>query len=1289
MFDRGPLRFEPNEGQSAPQVKFLAHGPGYSVFLTSTDALFAILKPVKPKPKLKLSGKALRAWRTNPDRDKPPPVQYSLVRMKLQGAQANPSFEGMDRQSGRINYFIGNDQKKWHRNIPIYSGVKAHNVYPGIDLVYRSGADRRFEYDLVVAPSANPDAIKISFAGVDSMKLNSNGDLLLGLNGRTLIQRAPLVYQDVGGSRKPIAARYVLRDKRSTAIQLAAYDRAKPLIIDPALILWSTYFGGTVGDTVSAVAVRPNNGSDNIYLTGATISPNLAVLANPAYANLTANGGNDAYVAEVNHDGTAVIYYSYLGGHQDDFGNSIAVDLSGNAYVTGRTFSTDYPTTSGVVQESWGSVFSSGFVTEMKFDGSNLVYSTYVHGFTNNNFGSPPVNGNNAANSIAVDGVGNAYVTGWTDSLAFPTNSAAPPKPAFQTQNGGIIGGMSCQEDDCEDAFVVELNSGGTSFVFSTYLGGEEQDRGLGITVQGTRPTPTAPEVFTPFVTGFTSSTMFPVTPNAFQPALATDPNFPDSPRNSFVTEVQSDGTALISSTYLGGGFESSDVGAIAATIDTTTPQSKMVCVTGATNSPGFPVCGSGSPAIPCTRAAMPFESSAGFGFPNPSVGYVTCFNFDGNALVAPPDSLAYSTFLGGTMDSQGDEPQQAANSIQIDDCDNVYVTGYTNAADFPVSSDGYLPALTAPYPNLGGEEATNAFLTVLDYFGSGPMCSSGEVTYSPCSPIFSTYLGGSGSDQADGIVLDLNGNIIVGGQTSGSNETDDFPTTQGSLLPNYPGNGGEAGFLTKFGVLPGECKVDNCAVAVTVTNSGASSGSPGQTVPAGGFTLTNLCADAVFISNAQIILSDPGLFSSLSLTATVMGTPSTAPGTPAPTTVFTFPNTLMLVPGDVATLALSATISSSPMTPIGGQKPAITGTSHASSLLQPIVAVTNPAQSIAATKPGVVGASTISSTQNIFGSSQLNSRGHTVLNQVVPVLLGTISLGAGPTQTATSTPTATQTARPTAIATSTATSTVVATRTATATPTRTATTISTPTATATSTQAATATATATSTGGTTTATPTATATVALPPGHISVAPLSLNFPTLGIGAKPVSKPFTIKNLSRTNPLIGEITGPGGPFSLNPPPGQFVLLPGKGSKYTVTFSPLSVGTSSAQIEIDSNDPSQPEVNVDVAGTGEAGVLSAPSGVTFGPTRMGTTAKKRISLKNIGKGVLSGSIPDLGGAFSISFTGPFSLNPGRVLPVTVTFSPSFQGEVESELLIFVSPPGQPSGEVEIQLNGTGK
>jgi len=899
--------------------------------------------------------------------------------------------------------------------------------------------------------------------------------------------------------------------------------------------------------------------------------------------------------------------------------------------------------------------------------------------------------------------------------------------------------------DDCEDAFVVELNTGATDFVFSTYLGGEAQDRGLGITVQGTRPSPTAPEVFTPFVTGFTYSTMFPVTPNAFQPMLVADPNFPNSVDNSFVTEVQSDGTALISSTYLGGGTESSDVGAIAATIDTTTPESKMVCVAGATNSPGFPVCGSGSPPIPCTRATMPFESSSDFGFPNPSVGYVTCFNFDGNAFMAPPNSLAYSTFLGGTMDSNGDEPEQAANSIQIDDCDNVYVTGYTNATDFPVTTTNYLPALTAPYPNLGGDEATNAFLTVFDYYGSKPDCGACsptmpepqmcEITYSPCNPVFSTYLGGSGADRAGGLVLDLNDNIIVGGQTGGIEQngqvTDDFPTTQGSLLPNYPGSGG-AGFLTKFGVLPGECKVDNCAVAVTVTNSGASSGSPGQTVPAGGFTLTNLCADAVFISNAQIILSDPGLFSSLSLTATVMGTPSTAPGTPAPITVFPFPQTLMLVPGDVATLALSATIATNPSNSIVPQKPSIRGTSTARSPLTPVVAVTNPSKSVVATKPVVGGASTISSTQNIFGSSQLNSRGHTVLNQVVPVLLGTISLSAGPTQTATSTPTATQTARstatatptkaatltptatttarptstptagatatptssatPTATRTPTITPTATAIRTATATPTKaatvtpTATTQATPTSTATT--GATATATSTSTQGTT-PTPTATATAILPPGHISVTPLSLNFSTVAIGGTPGSKTFAIKNLSKTNPLIGEVKNPGGPFTISPPPGELFLLPGKGEKVTVDFAPAVAGSVSAQVEIDSNDPSQSEVKVSLAGTGEAGVLSAPATVSFNPTRSGTSSKKPMVLKNTGKGTLSGTIPSIGGLFSISPVGPFSLKPGKSLSASVIFSPTFPGIVTLDVVIGVFPPSQPSSGVTVQLTGTGK
>jgi hypothetical protein len=196
-----------------------------------------------------------------------------------------------------------------------------------------------------------------------------------------------------------------------------------------------------------------------------------------------------------------------------------------------------------------------------------------------------------------------------------------------------------------------------------------------------------------------------------------------------------------------------------------------------------------------------------------------------------------------------------------------------------------------------------------------------------------------------------------------------------------------------------------------------------------------------------------------------------------------------------------------------------------------------------------------------------------------------------------------------------------------------------------------------------------------------------LTFAVTGIGARPPSKTFVIKNLSKTNPLIGTIAQPNSAFFINPT-GAFAVLPKKSLKVEVSFNPADAMTYSVPLAIDSNDPAHPEVDVTLSGTGESGVLAAPSTVTFAATKVGKSATKRVSIRNSGKGVLSGSIPSLGGAFSASPTGPFTLNPAKSLTLTLKFQPEFTGEIESQVTIFVSPPSQPA-EPEIELLGTGK
>ena len=1002
------LRFEPNLGQLDSQYQFIGHGADYLMFLNSSGATFALPKSGQERAALRSAGKHHHVTPADRDPDKPAPIEYSEVRMKLRGGSSKAFFEPIGKLPGKVNYFIGKDPGRWHRNIPIYSRLEVHNVYPDIDLVYHpetSSGDSsgQLEYDLVVAPGGDPDVIDISFEGVDSMTLDARGDLQLKVAGRVFTQRAPLVYQDSGNARRIVAAHYRLRGKHDTSIQLASYDREKPIVIDPQLV-WATYLGGTQNDAVDDVATRPNNGSDNVYVTGTTASMDLSVKASPTLNQLV--GGDDAFVAELSHDGATIIYFSYLGGSNQDLGNGIAVDPSGNAYVVGRTFSSNFPTTVGAKDTSCCDGWSGAFVSKLLSDGSNLAYSTFIRGRPDM---SGSENGRNSGNAIAVDPMGNAYVTGWTDSLNFPTKSGDPNKPVFQGSNGGILAGRDCSQGGCINGFVTEVNQDGSDYVFSTYLGGETFTRGLGIDVQGTRPMPTAPEVYTPFVTGETTDLMFPVTPNAFQTTLGNGTGLGE---NAFVTELKSDATGLTYSTYLGDGSElGNEVAAIAVTLDTTFPDRKMVCVTGETDSPNFPTCD--SPGVTCSRASHAFQGAI---FPQElEAVYVTCFDFDGNTIPATGTrtGLAFSTFIHSTMPEGS---QSAGSSIKIDDCDNVYVAGSTDALHFPVTTN-------APFQQIASKNGTpDAFVTALDFLGSPPDCATQDTAFVPCSPIFSTYLGGSNSDAATGLALDLNDNILVGGGTSsGDAGTDDFPTTAGSAQRNF-GGGGDDGFVAKIATIPGACMVDNCSVAVTVTKPGNAQGTPGQTVPAGSVTLTNSCADAIFVSDVQLTLSDPGIFSSLNVKSTVKSnmSMSSASASPSGITKFTFPQLVQLVPGDFTTIDVSATIAHSP----DGN----------------------------------------SSSQVVFGSEQFDERGHVVVNSGIPAAFGTITQSAGATPTATATSAATLTTTPTFSATPTVTATAQQTATRTASPTTTAsgTIVATPTATSTGTGMPTQTATAT-----------------------------------------------------------------------------------------------------------------------------------------------------------------------------------------------------------------------------------
>ena len=737
-----PLAFESNEGQSDSRVKFLCRGAGYGLFLTGSDTVLTL---VRPAPR----GKALAA-------------KSDVLRFSLVGANPSPRIEAFEPSPGKSNYFIGSDPSHWRTNIPQYARVKAEQVYPGIDLVYY-GRQRQLEYDFRVAPGADPAAIRFSVEGAQKASLNARGDLVLEMRGGDVIEQAPAIYQEAGGKREPVGGGFEMRrigpgPGWAVGFRVAAYDRARPLVIDPALA-YSTYLGGNPaanGDGCYGIAV---NGSGNAYVTGYTSSMNFPTTAGAYQSKLSsgANGNVNAIVTELNATGTALVYSTYLGGGVIDNGYGIALDGSGNAYVTGYTQSSNFPTTAGAFQTSLSGT-ESAFVTKLNATGAALIYSTYLGGA-----GSFLGDG---GYGIAVDGSGNAYVAGYTGSPSYPTTASA-----YQPKLAGNI-----------NAVVTKLNANGTALIYSTYLGGSNFDTGQDLALDGSGNT---------YITGQAYSPDFPTTAGAFQTILG------GTNGNAFVTKLNATGTALIYSTLLGG---ANNDGGYGIAVD----GSGNACVTGAATSSNFPTTAgafqvtlsatSGNAFVTkvnATGAALVYSTFLGGGVYDTGSGiavdsfgnaYVTGFadspdfpttpdafqanlsSASGNAFVtklnAAGSALIYSTLLGGSTEDSG-------NSVAVDGPGNAYVDGLARSADFPTTAGAFQRNLGGPTGNGFVAKLSLAIYTVTPSAGA-----NGGISPNTQQLIASGSSAGFTAIPANGYIVNqwiVNGAVA---QTGGTNYT-------------------------------------------------------------------------------------------------------------------------------------------------------------------------------------------------------------------------------------------------------------------------------------------------------------------------------------------------------------------------------------------------------------------------------------------------------------------------------------------------------------------------------------
>jgi uncharacterized repeat protein (TIGR01451 family) len=592
-----PLSFEANRGQFAPEVKFISHHSNSALFLTSGEAVLVLKNPRAKKP----DNQILTGMRKAGE-------QTSVLRMKVLGANSAAQIEGLDPLTGKSNYFRGKDPSKWQTDIANYTKVQVSDVYKGVKLIYY-GNQRQLEYDFVVASGADPGTIKLAFEGAQKIRIDANGDLVLRTKVGDIRLHKPYVYQETEGIRQAVGCRYVLKGKHQVGFEVAAYDKGKTLVIDPVLS-YSTFLGGNSYDEGRSIAVDASGnayvtgytssfnfpvakdafnstyansndvfvtkmnaaGSDFIYstylggtsdeygyditvdsagsayLTGVTYSMNFPTTAGAYDTVYNGNYSGDAFVTKLNSTGTALDYSTFLGGTSAEQGNSIAIDSSGNAYVAGPTYSSNFPTTAGAYRTVFGGSSNEIFITKLDSAGAALMYSTFLGGANSDQ-----------ASSIAIDSSNNAYVTGNTNSANFPTTAGA-----LQTVYGG--GSNSCCYNILGDAFVTKLNVTGTDLLYSTYLGGSSDESGSGIAVAPSG------EVY---LTGTTTSVNFPTTPGVIRVgnggvAKTTDGSNSWMASNTGITQSTittlaidpSTPTIVYAGTLNGGVFKSIDGGA-------------------------------------------------------------------------------------------------------------------------------------------------------------------------------------------------------------------------------------------------------------------------------------------------------------------------------------------------------------------------------------------------------------------------------------------------------------------------------------------------------------------------------------------------------------------------------------------------------------------------------------------------------------------------------------------------------------------------------------------------------
>ena len=736
-----PLAFEANEGQTAPPVHYMARGQGYQLFLTNQEAVLTLRQPAVPRTKSTKRPSLLAAQVSR----KPASVgKTSVLRMHFDGANPAAEIVGANPLPGKTNYFIGNDPKKWHTDIPSYEAVRYQGIYPGVDLLFY-GRQQRLEYDFVVAPGADPQAIALSISGARKLELNAQGDVLLSVAGGKVALQKPVIYQEVNGQRREIAGNYALANDRKIRFSVAGYDHTQPLTIDPVLN-YSTYIGGEVFDEAFGIALDTDG---NAYIAGLTYSTEFPTM-NPVAAlpGDVSPSESAAFVTELNTTGTALLYSTYLGGSGNgtfgDGADAIAVDTATppNIYVTGFTGSPDFPTSTLLVPYQGPAPAPNGIPASTAVDGAafltrlspgasglaQLAYSTYLGGdIYDEGFG------------LAVDATGKAYIAGATASANFPqvgtqisSGLLSPNTNAFLTK--------------------IDTTAGGTpSLLYSTYLGGTGAGSGI-LNFGDVAYAVTIDSSTKAYLVGATTSTDFNVAGTAISGSQACGAN---TNASAFISVINTTAQTLTYSHCLSG--SNYDI-AFGVNLGTGVPVvgTGIVYLTGTTGSANFPVTANSIPPAGSVAQGVAFVSLL-----NPATG-----------------TLQYSTYLGGTNSDTG-------YAIASDSAGLAYVTGQTASADFPITQGALIENRFNP-------------------LGVGFVAKISPGGNKIADLLYSSYFGGQTTNTAvsqdSGLGIAVSGtNAYITGQMTSA----DMPVSAGALQTSLGATGATNAYVADLPLTP------------------------------------------------------------------------------------------------------------------------------------------------------------------------------------------------------------------------------------------------------------------------------------------------------------------------------------------------------------------------------------------------------------------------------------------------------------------------------------------------------